>query len=229
MSRIIRTWILVLTPTVIYNLLLAVLSPFAFGPAVPADPRSRTTVFLGLILMAELTVLGLLLGWLRVAGRALADLGWGRPTTRLATVAAIGVALIYSALTLSSPLFGRYAAELSLFKVWGALVGVVGGVVEELVFRGFVITELKEAGLPPVAQAVASALLFSLIHGGYALLRGQLALLPGLGFTFVLGLVLVWLYLAGRQSLTGPVLAHGLINLLIEPWLMLGFVTFRVS
>lgn len=169
---------------------------------------------------------GLLVVLTRATNKSFADLGWGRPTTRFALVAGIVVGLLYSVFTLSSPVFGSSATEVSLFKAWGAFVGVVGALVEEIAFRGFVMTELKEAGLPSLAQALVSALLFSLIHGGYGLLRGQFVLLPGLGLTFVLGLVLAGLYLAGRRSLTPPTVAHGLINLVIEPWLMLGFVTF---
>ena len=222
-----RAWVAAFAPAVVYNLLSAVLFPVVFGLVGPADPRTQTAVFLGAILAVELMVLDLLLLRLQLAGRSPADLGWGRPTSGFAVAAGILIAVIYSAVTLSSPLFGSHAAELSLFKVWGAFVGVVGSLVEELVFRGFVMTELEDAGVAPAAQTVVPGLSFSLIHGGYNVLRGRFALLPGLGFTFVLGLALAWVYLAGRRSLTGPVLAHGLINLLIEPWLMLGFVTLR--
>lgn len=40
----------------------------------------------------------------------------------------------------------------------------------------------------------------------------------------MLGLALGWIYPDGHRSLTAPMLNHALINLLIEPWLMLGFV-----
>lgn len=110
---------------------------------------------------------GLLVVLTRATNKSFADLGWGRPTTRFALVAGIVVGLLYSVFTLSSPVFGSSATEVSLFKAWGAFVGVVGGLVEEMAFRGFVMTELKEAGLPSLAQALVSALVFSLSHGGY--------------------------------------------------------------
>ncbi len=176
--------------------------------------------------MAELSVLGLLRLALFREGKSFADLGWARPLPFRALAAAVGIALAYSGLTLSSPAFGANLGEVSLFRAWGMAVGVAGGLVEELVFRGFVMAELEGAGVPPAGRAVVSALFFSLIHGGYGLLLGQFYLLTGIGFTFVLGLGLAWVYFYGHRSLSGPVLAHCLINALIEPWLMLGFVGF---
>jgi len=54
---------------------------------------------------------------------------------------------------------------------------------------------------------------------------------PGFGLwgmlmTFLLGIALAIIYLAGKRSLTGPILCHGLINVVIEPWLLLYTIEF---
>jgi membrane protease YdiL (CAAX protease family) len=219
-------WAPIVAPTLLYNVLLVLLFPFALRSTAALDERGKTTAVLGVTLGAELIVLASLIAWLHHTGRTLADLGWGRATTRRAIVLGLLVALLYSAFTLASPVFGPYAGEISWFKAWGAFVGVIGGAIEELVFRGFVISELANQGVRAEWQVLVSGMLFALIHNGIGLLRGQWYVLPGIGLTFVLGTVLALIYLDGRRSLTPTVLSHALINLLIEPWLLLGFVRF---
>jgi len=220
-----QSWVLAISPTIVYNLgITAIIGLLVRTLAAGADLRTRTAVLLGGVLAVELGVLGALLGWLWVRGERLASLGWGRPTRPRAVAVGLGVALAYSAFTLASPVFGASALELSLFKAWGALVGVIGGGVEEVVFRGFVTGRLRDAGLGPFGQVMGAAVLFGLIHGGFGLLMGRWVLLPGILLTTMLGLALGWIYLDGHRSLTAPMLSHALINLLIEPWLMLGFV-----
>lgn len=220
-----QAWALALSPTLAYNLgataIMGLLAPTFAG----ADSRTLTAVLLGCVLAGELGVLGALLGWLRLWGEGLASLGWGRPTRPRAVAVGLGVALAYSAFTLASPVFGASALELSLFKAWGAPVGMIAGGVEEVVFRGFATGRLRDAGLGPFGQVAGAAVLFGLIHGGLGVLMGRLYLLPGIILTTLLGLALGWVYLDGNRSLTAPVLSHGLINLLIDPWLMLGFVS----
>lgn len=218
-----RAWGLALAPTVVYNLGLMAVLRLMPGPGVGL--RDRTAWVLGGGLVVELVVLGGVLAWLRWGRESLAELGWGRPVRPGAVVAAVVAALVYAGFTLSSPVFAAPVLELSLFKAWGALVGVVGGAVEELVFRGFVIRQLEQAGLGSVGQVAGAAALFGLIHGGAGLLWGRLFLLPGILITTLLGLALGWLYMAGGRSLTAPMVCHGLINLLIEPWLMMGTVS----
>jgi hypothetical protein len=96
-------------------------------------------------------------------------------------------------------------------------VGVTGGVIEEIVFRGFVITELDRVNMPVALQIFISGLTFALIHAGFNI--------TGIIVTFVMGLILAALYVFGRRSLTPVAIGHGLINAVIEPWLLLFIIT----
>jgi len=49
--------------------------------------------------------------------------------------------------------------------------------------------------------------------------------LAGVVFTFVTGIVLAAVSIVGKRSLTPSIISHALINLLIEPWLLLFIVT----
>ncbi|WP_324716681.1 hypothetical protein U7230_15225 [Carboxydochorda subterranea] len=119
-------------PTVLYNLLLALLFPLALRIAAPLDLRGKTAVLLGGFLLAELAVLVSPLARLQHAGRSLADLVWGRPAPKRPIVAGILVAMLYSAMTLASPIFGGHATELS----WIILTFVLGTVLAALYLAG---------------------------------------------------------------------------------------------
>jgi membrane protease YdiL (CAAX protease family) len=82
----------------------------------------------------------------------------------------------------------------------GVFVTILAPLAEEMVFRGFVYTGLRRVAGPGRA-AVASAVLFALIHGS------PYASLP----LFGLGLALAFLY-ERNGSLTAPVALHGAFN-----------------
>ena len=96
-------------------------------------------------------------------------------------------------------------------------MGCVGAVVEEIVFRGFVLTELDRVRTPVWLQVLGSGVLFGLLHAGFSPV--------GIALTFVMGLLLAAVYRLGHRSLTPGALSHAVINLLIEPWLLLFIVS----
>jgi membrane protease YdiL (CAAX protease family) len=209
------------TVWVYYLLITLVIAvpPFLFGAAgLHLNLRQGTAVTLGCTLVAELIALGLLVQWLRRSGRSLADLGWRRPTTTAALLVAVVAGIAYGAYTLMHPDIGRHAAEMSVLKLWGVIVGVAAAVVEEMVFRGFVLTELERIRVPVWGQVLTSGVTFGLIHIGFSAW--------GMALTFLLGMVLALLYHQGRRSLTAPIVSHALINAIIEPWLLLFTLTF---
>ncbi len=205
-----------------YNLLLGSLIalPSFLIPTLGGrlDERGVTTVALTGTLVAELIALYVLVRWLRRDGRRLADIGWRRSTTVTAIVAGVVFGGAYAAYTLGIPAVGDNATEISLFKVLGVVVGVSGGVIEEIVFRGFVITELDRIGTPVPVQILVSGLTFAMIHAGFNI--------SGIIVTFVMGLILATLFVVGKRSLTPVAISHGLINAVIEPWLLLFIITY---
>ncbi|WP_343073159.1 CPBP family glutamic-type intramembrane protease [Salicibibacter cibarius] len=58
------------------------------------------------------------------------------------------------------------------------------------------------------------------------LLRGELKIaLPAILSTTVLGGLLAILYIIADRNIFAPIVAHVLINLFIEPWLILAAIT----
>ncbi len=79
---------------------------------------------------------------------------------------------------------------------WLVFYLVISVPLQELLFRGVVVSRLERFGVP--AAVVGSALIFSLIHVARPLL---------VVLTFVAGLCWGWSFLKAR-SLVGPVLSH---------------------
>ena len=173
-----------------------------------SSPRAVTFVaFLG-ILLGEVFMLRLLRSALQTSGESLADLGWKRTQGWVLGVGVlIGLAIGIS--TTSYPLLARHMDELSLFRFWGGLIAVFVAVVEEFVFRGFVMTRLAQAGYSVRVQILLSALAFAIAHG------------PGAPYTFVTGAALASLYVLGKRSLFPVIIAHAIYNFFIEPWFIL--------
>ncbi len=102
--------------------------------------------------------------WQRAHGETLADLGWRRPTTPGAIIAAI----IFGALFASSFYFAPGHLSFLAFP-WErfimAPIGIVLAASEELIFRGFVIEQLRRAGVPTWIQIITSAATIASYHG----------------------------------------------------------------
>ena len=98
---------------------------------------------------------------------------------------------------------------------------MVAGLVEETIFRGYVMTTLGRMGYGLVVQVLLSGLFFALAH--FYAFANPLSLLVVRGFTFLLGVALAMTYVIGKRSLTPVIISHTLIDMAIEPWLLLGF------
>lgn len=202
-----------------YNIVIAALItiPAFLIPAMGAhlNLRDMSAVALTGALAGELLLFWWLVRHLHRTGRTLQDIGWRRKTTTVAIVAAILFGLLYAAHTLMSLQLLDDAKEVfTLFKFYGALVGVVGALVEECIFRGYILTELERIKTPVALQVAVSGVTFALIHSGFFDIGAILV-------TLAMGLVLALLYIYGRRSLTPTILSHALTNLIIEPWLIM--------
>lgn len=207
-------------------LLLVVLVGPLFGP-VPAalitafDIRTATVWQVVLFLIPLGLILAVVLAWMRRQGRTLADVGWRRPTRPAAILLGAALGLAWGALgTASYMQFVPEADvfEVSLFRLFTALVGAGGAVLEDLTTRGFFMEELRRIGAGGWTQALASSLLFAAYHTLWGF--NILAFL----FSLVYGLMLSGLFVFGRRSLTPVILGHSLALLVGEPFLTLSLM-----
>jgi len=76
----------------------------------------------------------------------------------------------------------------------------------------------------PAVQVLLSGVLFGLGHTGWGLLAGRVnwgMLIGAVGGTMILGWIYAGLYLFSRRSLWPVIVSHGVLDLIIEPWLFL--------
>jgi hypothetical protein len=165
---------------------------------------------------------------LRLRGQELGDIGWRRPVSTWAWFLAIGLAILFSGLALRSVGGGaQLLSDWSFYRISLALVlGGSAGVCLETIFRGFVMTQARDAGLPVAIQILLSALLFWLAGARFAWggTPGHLSFWVSLATApagVVLGAVLAIIYVVGRRSLTPVIVAHAMIDMTLEPGMLL--------
>lgn len=212
-------------------LLLAIIGGVSYGAFVVAapfgwlaQPETRLAAFLIGATVGELAALGVLTWWLRRRGGSLRALGLGKATNWRGMVLGLVVALVYSGLTAAlNPAVGPNLLRVSALKGLAVVAALVAGLVEETIFRGYLLTSLDQMGQRRMTQVLVSGVAFAIAHFyGFV---SPAALLATFGATFLLGTALAITYLVGKRSLTPVIISHALVDLVIEPWLLLGFFT----
>jgi membrane protease YdiL (CAAX protease family) len=191
------------------------------GPRDAVAVRATSSIVLVWLMFAAAYVL------LRLRGRTLASIGFGRPARLLGWLLALLFAALYGGFTLMgmTRAGAPVATDWSFFRIATALgIGISAGICEETVFRGFIMGQARDGGAHWSIQIVLSAALFGLAHIGWGGMSGHVEMqqaIGAVGATAVLGLMMAAAYLVGGRSLTPVVVAHGIIDLIAEPWLLL--------
>jgi hypothetical protein len=208
--------------------LLGLATPAAHDLVHPQGLRGETAFHIGASVTFGLLYLAALIAIMRVQKIAPSAIGLGVRARWPGWVAATLVAAAFIGFTAMGPMFKGvdWAGDWSLFRIGGAVaVALVGGVIEETAFRGFVMERARALGLNAPLQIILSGLLFGLAHVGWGGLTGggfQLyAAIGAMVSTAVLGMLLATAFLLSGRSLAPVILAHGVIDLVIEPWLMM--------
>ncbi len=89
---------------------------------------------------------------------------------------------------------------------------------------------LMSGGVTPILQVVISGVAFGLAHTIWILVKGDFKFtLPAILSTSILGILLAIIYIAGGRNLGPCIFAHVIINMILEPWLMLSSVSSKWS
>ncbi|QQK76002.1 CPBP family intramembrane metalloprotease [Salicibibacter cibarius] len=141
----------------------------------------------------------------------------------LTFVIAIGY-IMYTARVI--PFVRENLFTISWLKVIGIWIAIVSSTLEEILFRQILMDWLMSLDFSLTIQVLASAIIFGLGHSAWVLLGGDLKIaLPAILATIALGGLLAILYIVADRNILAPIVAHVLINLFIEPWLILAVVT----
>ena len=132
--------------------------------------------------------------------------------------------ITYTAIAL--PFVRKHLLTFSWLKVIGIWAAIVTGIVEEILFRHILMDYMMSLDFSIFTQIFVSAFVFGLAHGAWVFLRGEFKIaVPIVISTTILGGLLAALYIMTGRSTFAPIVAHILINLAIEPWLMLSAVS----
>ena len=110
----------------------------------------------------------------------------------------------------------------SFLKILGLAVAVAAGILEEVIFRKWLMDNLSNRAIGPIMQILASGLAFGLAHGVWGFMARSLSAAAGaIMITGALGVALGFVYIIAGRSVAPCIAAHFLINALIEPGLVL--------
>lgn len=189
--------------------------------------RTKTALILSMTALFMFSPLAMSIFWRPIP--LFQNLGFERGSFAppLAWVLAMVVAIAYIFYTMKViPIILAKQKEISFFKLLGILAAFVGGIVEEVFFRRWLMDMLLARGVGLILQIIISGVAFGLAHTASILFKGDIKFtFPAILSTSILGILLAIIYLAGGRNLGPCIFAHVLINLIIEPWLMLSSVS----
>ena len=189
--------------------------------------RRKTVLILGMTSLFMFSPLAMSLFWHPIP--LFQNLGFERESIAppLAWILATIIAIAYVLYTMKAiPFVASMQREISLFKLLGILSSVVGGIVEEVFFRRWIMDNFMSGGFAPILQVIISGVAFGLAHTSWILAKRRFKFaIPAIFSTSVLGILLAIIYLIGGRNLGPCIFAHILINMVIEPWLMLSAVS----
>lgn len=215
---------------VLIVVLFDVIGKTLFGTIMASGLRARATIELTAAMLSEIVVLALLVLYLKLRGIGLRQLGlWVRAPAR-GWIAATVVAGLFIWFNLALPLRNQQnLTEVSLFHIYNSLTaGVVAGFVEEIIFRGFFMTELAKAGFGKTVQVTISAILYGLVHSAWGFTSGMFTMQMVGGAiigTGIFGVFCSIVYLTSLRSLMPVIAGHAVIDFVIEPWLFMVAIT----
>lgn len=191
--------------------------------------RERRITAAILALASAIMFVPLVTDWFVRPMPMVADLGFSPAT--LAPPVAWFAALIFAAAYVgftcwALPSVRRHQREISVFKLIGVVAAVASGIMEEVVFRRLLMDAAAGWGVGTWGQVVLSGVVFGLAHGVWSLFSANRAFpLIAVTATTAAGMALALIYLLAGRNLGPPIAAHFLINVVIEPWLVLAAVS----
>jgi uncharacterized protein len=137
-------------------------------------------------------------------------------------VAALFATVIFVGFALRLPSVRENLFRPSLLKLLAIALAISAGILEEVMFRRWTMNWLMAQGQGAIVQVLGAGLLFGAIHGVWGLMGKSLRAAVGATIaTGFLGIMLAVVFLLAGRSLAPCIAAHFMINLLIEPGLVL--------
>lgn len=149
----------------------------------------------------------------------------------VAWILTILIVLFYVSITINNvPFIKNNLKKLSILKIIGIWSAIFTGFTEEVIFRKLIMDYLHTFNYSIITQVAIASFTFGISHSFWGILSRDLKIILLIVLsTTILGSLLSSLYIITNRSIFFPILAHILINLIIEPWLMLAVISNNVN
>ena len=140
----------------------------------------------------------------------------------IATVVTIGY-VAYTSFVM--PTVKENFLKFDWLKLIGIYAALSSGILEEIVFRRVLMDWLYYNDFGVVLQVLISGVAFGAVHFAWGLIKGSWR--TGLGAaiaTTVLGILLAIVYIVADRNVLPAIMAHMVINMFLEPWMILHVV-----
>ena len=140
--------------------------------------------------------------------------------TTLSWALALLTVILYCCSAAKIPDVKYYMFRIDGLKVVAILAAVFAGIMEEVIYRKWIMDYLNAQDFSVILQVIISGLAFGIIH----LLWGIKNIKAGVNAfisTSILGFALAIVYLVSERSLAPCIVAHFIITALIEPGLLI--------
>ncbi len=161
-------------------------------------------------------ILSVIVHWQHVHGESFAELGWRKPTKAIAVILGIALGLIWVAFSYSGAAFllpNMNFMELSWIRLTMAGLGIFISTTEEIMMRGFFISQLQRSAIPAWIQIIASGASSALYHSLHNF--SLMSFLPSL----ILFTSMAGIFVLGKRSITSTAIGHSLIHIVGDPYL----------
>jgi membrane protease YdiL (CAAX protease family) len=189
--------------------------------------RRKTGFILVTASIAMLSPFVINLVWLR--NPLFQDLGFSKDTVAppASWISSLMLAAAFIFYTFKKiPFVLKMQREISILKLIGIFSAFAGGLLEEVIFRRWLMDFTMSLGYSAIIQIALSGIIFGLAHSLWFLFKREIRFaIPAVLSTSALGVGLAAIYVIGGRNLGPCIVAHVLINLIIEPWLMLSSVS----
>jgi uncharacterized protein len=122
------------------------------------------------------------------------------------------------------PTLAALLGRISPYKLLALLIAIPSSILEEVFFRKSLMNLLAANHQNVVVQVLASGIAFGLVHSFWGIRGGLSGVLGAVRATTVLGLALAIVFLLAGRIVFPCVVAHFVINLVLEPWLLYAYV-----
>jgi len=161
-------------------------------------------------------ILALIALWQRRHRETLAELGWRQPTRAIAVILSVALGLAWVAFSYSGASYllpGMNFLEFSWIRLVMAGLGIFISTAEEIMMRGFFMSQLQRGGVPTWVQIIASGAGSALYHSLHNF--SLMSFVP----SFILFTCLAGIFVLGKRSITATAIGHSLIHILGDPYL----------